>query len=391
MEHEQQTDSPSLLRVGLIGDPVAHSYSPRFQQAAFDACGIPAHYDLWRTEEGELSARIASLLAPQSLGANITIPYKEAVLPLLDVVDPLAARIGAVNTIVHRNEYLYGYNTDAPGLLHALVELGVGKLREPQYLASAGGDELMRAREGDRVRARGGDRDRQTHFVVPPMGGGDRVSAKGDDWDRASAKGGDRDRATARVARTFPLDGRDGRAWQDLKESFSFEGYTVVLLGAGGAARGAAFALVNASVERLVIVNRNLERAQRLAAEVQQESNCQVFCLNDPEFLIPHPATLVINATPVGMHGAGKQEQREAENASTFSPLPAEILARFAPDTVVFDMIYNPTQTQLLCQARILGLRAVNGLPMLLHQGALAFTLWTGQPAPLEVMRSALL
>jgi len=397
MEHEQQTDSPSLLRVGLIGDPVAHSYSPRFQQAAFDACGIPAHYDLWRTEEGELSARIASLLAPQSLGANITIPYKEAVLPLLDVVDPLAARIGAVNTIVHRNEYLYGYNTDAPGLLHALVELGVGKLREPQYLASAGGDELMRAREGDRVRARGGDRDRQTHFVVPPMGGGDK--AKGDDWDRAStkgddrdrAKGGDRDRATARVARTFPLDGRDGRAWQDLKESFSFEGYTVVLLGAGGAARGAAFALVNASVERLVIVNRNLERAQRLAAEVQQESNCQVFCLNDPEFLIPHPATLVINATPVGMHGAGKQEQREAENASTFSPLPAEILARFAPDTVVFDMIYNPTQTQLLCQARILGLRAVNGLPMLLHQGALAFTLWTGQPAPLEVMRSALL
>ena len=387
MEHEQQTDSPSLLRVGLIGDPVAHSYSPRFQQAAFDACGIPAHYDLWRTEEGELSARIASLLAPQSLGANITIPYKEAVLPLLDVVDPLAARIGAVNTIVHRNEYLYGYNTDAPGLLHALVELGVGKLREPQYLASAGGDELMRAREGDRVRARGGDRDRQTHFVVPPMGGGDK--AKGDDRDRA--KGGDRDRATARVARTFPLDGRDGRAWQDLKESFSFEGYTVVLLGAGGAARGAAFALVNASVERLVIVNRNLERAQRLAAEVQQESNCQVFCLNDPEFLIPHPATLVINATPVGMHGAGKQEQREAENASTFSPLPAEILARFAPDTVVFDMIYNPTQTQLLCQARILGLRAVNGLPMLLHQGALAFTLWTGQPAPLEVMRSALL
>jgi shikimate dehydrogenase len=363
MEHEQQTDSPSLLRVGLIGDPVAHSYSPRFQQAAFDACGIPAHYELWRTEEGELSARIASLLAPQSLGANITIPYKEAVLPLLDVVDPLAARIGAVNTIVHRNEYLYGYNTDAPGLLHALVELGVGKLREPQYLASAGADELMRAKGGDR----------------------DRTSARGGGRNRASAKGGDRDRATARVARTFPLDGRA------LQESFSFEGYTVVLLGAGGAARGAAFALVNASVERLVIVNRNLERAQRLAAEVQQESNCQVFCLNDPEFLIPHPATLIINATPLGMHIAGKQEQREAENASTFSPMPAEILARFAPDTVVFDMIYNPTQTQLLCQARTLGLRAVNGLPMLLHQGALAFTLWTGQPAPLEVMRSSLL
>jgi len=79
----------------------------------------------------DLPARVASLLAPQALGANVSIPYKEAVLPLLDVVDPLASRIGAVNTIVHRNEYLYGYNTDAPGLLYALIELGVGQLLEP--------------------------------------------------------------------------------------------------------------------------------------------------------------------------------------------------------------------------------------------------------------------
>src|SRR6266566_5171297 len=113
-----------LLRVGLTGDPVAHSYSPRFQQAAFDALGIPARYELWQTPASELPARVASLRASGCLGANITIPYKEAVLPLVDVVDPLAARIGAVNTIVHRNEYLYGYNTDAPGLLRALVEQG---------------------------------------------------------------------------------------------------------------------------------------------------------------------------------------------------------------------------------------------------------------------------
>jgi shikimate dehydrogenase len=309
MELEPHIDSQPPIRVGLIGDPVAHSYSPRFQQAAFDACGIPARYELWQTSESELPARVASLLAPRALGANISIPYKEAVLPLLDVVDPLAGRIGAVNTIVHRNEYLYGYNTDAPGLLYALVELDVGKLLEPHQLTS-------------------------------------------------------------------------------LKDTFSFEGYTVVLLGAGGAARGAAFALANASVERLVIVNRNLERAQRLAAEVQQESNCQVFCLNNPAYLIPHQRSIIINATSIGMHVAGKQGNSETENAS---PLPAEILARFAPDTLVFDMVYNPTQTQLLCQARTLGLRSVNGLLMLLRQGALAFTLWTGQPAPFEVMRSTLL
>src|SRR5712691_8700382 len=128
MEDEQQLEP--RWRVGLIGDPVAHSYSPRFQQAALDALGIPARYELWQTPRNELAARVASLRAPRCMGANITIPHKEAVLPLLDVVDPLAARIGAVNTVVHRDEYLYGYNTDATGLLYALVEQGVGMLMD---------------------------------------------------------------------------------------------------------------------------------------------------------------------------------------------------------------------------------------------------------------------
>src|SRR5439155_21893649 len=106
-EHLPYTeDTPSFLRVGLIGNPVAHSYSLLLQQAAFDALAIPARYELWQTSENERPARIASLLAPQYLGANISIPYKEAVLLFLDVIDPLAARIGAVNTIVQRNEYL---------------------------------------------------------------------------------------------------------------------------------------------------------------------------------------------------------------------------------------------------------------------------------------------
>src|SRR5207248_11596161 len=97
INEEQLSQTPSLLRIGLIGDPVAHSYSPRFQQAALDALGIPARYELWQTPASELPARIASLRHPQCLGANVTIPHKEAVLPLLDKVDPLAARIGAVN------------------------------------------------------------------------------------------------------------------------------------------------------------------------------------------------------------------------------------------------------------------------------------------------------
>ena len=302
IKEEQLADTTSLLRVGLIGDPVAHSYSPRFQQAAFDALGIPARYELWQTPASELAARVASLRASGYLGANISIPYKEAVLPLVDVVDPLAARIGALNTIVTHNEYLYGYNTDAPGLIRALVEQGAGRQLE--------------------------------------------------------------------------------------NGSLSLKGYTAVLLGAGGAARSAAFALASATIDSLIIVNRNLERAQRLAGEVQQDSGCHVFCLSDPDFLIPHSPSLIINATPVGMHVSNKQAGEGREDAS---PLPAEVLARFDTGTFVLDMIYNPVQTQFLRQARNLGLRAANGLSMLLHQGALAFTLWTGQPAPLEIMRSTLL
>lgn len=279
------------LRVGLIGDPIAHSHSPRFQQPAFDALGIPARYELWHTPAEQLLERVRSLCNRYYLGANVTIPHKEAVLPLLDKVDPLATQIGAVNTIVHHDDYLYGYNTDAPGLLHALREHGVGMLKD------------------------------------------------------------------------------DG--------NISLKGQAVVLLGAGGAARGAAFALASAGVERLIILNRHLERAQLLATEVQQAYDRPVFTLSDPSFLIPQPASIIINATSVGMHG-------------DVSPLPAEVLARFDSDTFVYDMIYNPIQTHLLLQARTMGLRTANGFSMLLHQGALSFQLWTRQAAPLNVMRAAL-
>src|SRR5437763_15312857 len=106
IDEEQLSQTPSLLRVGLIGNPVAHSYSPRFQQAAFDALAIPARYELWQTPASELPARVASLRASGCLGANITIPYKEAVLTLVDVVYRLAARIGTMNLLFHRSTYI---------------------------------------------------------------------------------------------------------------------------------------------------------------------------------------------------------------------------------------------------------------------------------------------
>lgn len=107
-------------RVGLIGDPVAHSVSPAFQQAALDALGIDARYEAWRTAESELAERVAMLRADGVLGANVTVPHKQAVIPLLNEIDGTARRAGAVNTIVNRDGRLAGYNTDIPGFLAAL-------------------------------------------------------------------------------------------------------------------------------------------------------------------------------------------------------------------------------------------------------------------------------
>lgn len=110
--------------IGLIGKPLAHSISPAFQQAALDHVGIDARYELWETEREALAERVAGMRHPDCLGANVTVPYKELAIPLLDEIDPLAARIGAVNTIVNRDGRLCGYNTDMTGFARALRQDG---------------------------------------------------------------------------------------------------------------------------------------------------------------------------------------------------------------------------------------------------------------------------
>ncbi|KPJ48239.1 MAG: hypothetical protein AMJ38_05755 [Dehalococcoidia bacterium DG_22] len=110
--------------IGLIGKPLAHSISPVFQQAALDHLRLDARYELWETEREALAERVAGMRRPDCLGANVTVPYKELVIPLLDEIDPLAGRIGAVNTIVNRGGRLCGYNTDMTGFARALREEG---------------------------------------------------------------------------------------------------------------------------------------------------------------------------------------------------------------------------------------------------------------------------
>ncbi len=109
-------------RIHLLGHPVSHSVSPAFQQAALDSCSIDAAYTALDVPPAELPATVGSLRDPDVLGANVTVPHKEAVFPLLDSVSEEARLIGAVNTIHNRDGALEGHNTDARGFLSALRE-----------------------------------------------------------------------------------------------------------------------------------------------------------------------------------------------------------------------------------------------------------------------------
>jgi shikimate dehydrogenase len=165
-----------------------------------------------------------------------------------------------------------------------------------------------------------------------------------------------------------------------LREEAGYDpaGQTAVILGASGAARAAAVALIGAGLARLAVANRTIERAEALLGDLlaaaERDPPLYALALDDaglPELLAE--ATLIVNATSIGWHGND-------------SPLAA---AHIPPGALVFDMIYRPTQ--LLRDAASRGARTLDGAGMLARQAALAFERWTGRAAPLDVMRAALL
>jgi shikimate dehydrogenase len=266
-------------RLGVIGDPVAHSLSPALHQPALDRAGIAAVYERWHTLAADLESRVGSLRDPAILGASVTVPHKIAVMRLLDEVSPAARRAGAVNTIVNRGGALFGDNTDIYGF-------GV--------------------------------------TVSEALGG-----------------------RTAQVA---------------------------VVLGAGGAARAVVLALEAAGAGEIVVANRDGEGAARLAQDLQP-APVRPARLDD-DFLtrdLPR-AELLVNATSLGWHPGE-------------TPIPGSRLDLLPTGAVVADLTYRDTDLLLAAQAR--GLKTVDGLTMLVHQGARAFELWTGAAAPVEIMLAA--
>ncbi|MHB0877057.1 MAG: shikimate dehydrogenase, partial [Anaerolineae bacterium] len=260
---------------GVIANPVGHSMSPAVHNAAFAALGLDALYLPLLVRD--LEGFVASFTPLGFEGYSVTIPHKQAIIPLLDEVEPLAQRIGAVNTVAVRNGRLYGSNTDVEGAMLSIAEA----LPAGQPLA----------------------------------------------------------------------------------------GLTALLIGAGGLARALAFGLRDRGV-RVVIANRTADRARDLAAEAGAET----LPLAD---IASVRADLLLQTTSVGMHPKVDE-----------SIVPAEALR---PGLLVYDAVYNPLETRLLREARQAGCITVSGLGHFINQAAKQFELWTGVPAPREVMRAEML
>ena len=256
---------------GVVADPVRHSLSPAVHNRAFQARRLDAVYLPFLVQPTHLKDFLTLCESLPVQGFSVTIPHKLRIMRYLDVIDPLARRIGAVNTVWKKAGKWRGTNTDA-------------------------------------------------------------------------------------AAVTKPLAKR-------VKLNRS----TVLLVGNGGAARGAAFALADAGA-KVVITGRNPDRVRALA------KMCGAECILK-EQLNGMKYDALVHATPMGMWPHMNECFFDGE-------VPAE---------VVFDMVYNPLETELLKRAKAQGAGVIPGLEMFLTQAAQQFEIWTGESAPLSVMEKAAL
>ncbi|WP_366922517.1 shikimate dehydrogenase [Metallumcola ferriviriculae] len=157
---------------------------------------------------------------------------------------------------------------------------------------------------------------------------------------------------------------------------FNPTGKRFLLLGAGGAARAAAFALVGAGADKVFIANRTFNRAEALAGALPPNIGAAAGFFRDDLTKVIDACHCLVNTTSVGMY----------PHAGAL-PIPAELIKSHL---IVADLVYNPVETELLIEARARGCRTVSGLGMLIYQGAASFKIWTGREAPVELMLQVL-
>lgn len=257
---------------GVIGNPVEHTLSPVIHNTLAARLGINLVYVPFKVEESAVGDAVRGAAALQLLGLNVTVPHKSAVIPFLTSVDPEAALIGAVNTLVREEQGYRGYNTDLQGLYRALLSEGI------------------------------------------------RIS-----------------------------------------------GERVILLGAGGAARAAAFLCALRGAERVYLLNRSVDKAARVAEEANRgtKRECVVPMALSDWRRIPGGRYLAIQGTSVGL--APHTEEAVIGEEEFYRMIHTG-----------FDLVYRPADTKFMRLVRAAGGRAYNGLKMLLYQGIEAFELWNG-------------
>ncbi|MFT5142402.1 MAG: shikimate dehydrogenase [Rhodothermales bacterium] len=269
-----------FFKLALLGHPVGHSLSPSIHDAGLVAIGCLPGYVAIDVSPGDLKDFVGSMVRKGFDGANVTIPHKEAVVPLMDSLSPAAERIGAVNTIVVKDGRLHGDNTDHIGFIRPLQQFGEG-----------------------------------------------------------------------------------------------FRSDRALVLGAGGAARAVLYALgMSPQAKTIVLTARQSSRCQRLLEALAMKDVSIVDW--DARFKAAPTADLIVNTTPVGLW-----PRHEA------SPLAG---CSFSTSQTVYDLVYNPGETQLLHDARSAGARIQPGLPMLIEQAAESFFQWTGHELDRDAVRVAL-
>jgi shikimate dehydrogenase len=271
--------------LGILGNLVRGSLSPRMHNAALRHLGIDALYVPYEIPESELRRVVRAMPALRFRGMNVTVPFKEKVIRCLDEVSEEARQIGAVNTISVERGRLVGHNTDGAGFVTAL-----------------------------------------------------------------KAEGG-----------------------------ISIRGEKVLLLGAGGAAKPIAFHLIRQGADRICLANRTRSRAMALRRGLLRhfpDAEVAVSQLRGAAFREEVASCqFIVNTTSVGMKKGD----------------PSLVPPRWMSSShVVVDIVYKPLRTPLIRSAEKAGARFLNGLGMLLYQGAIDFRLWTGKSAPVDVMKRAL-
>lgn len=270
--------------VGVFGDPVDDNPTGVMEEAAFNACGLDYRYITLKVTNEDFDDAMKAIKAFHMRGINLTMPHKIRVIPKLDKLSKAAKIIGAVNTIVVRDDgTLFGENTDGKGFVQALENKGI-----------------------------------------------------------------------------------------TLNEK------NILIFGAGGAARAISVECALAGVKKMTIVNRTLERAVELAKVVSTNTDAQTTAIEwTKEYKVPDDVDILINATCVGF-------------APNISEKPDIDYDSIHEGLVVCDVVFNPCESLFLKEAKARGALTVNGLGMLACQGAMNFTLWTGQEAPLDVMEEQL-